>query len=605
MHRSTLIAFALCVSSTAQDIKLEKLGSFTTGVFNRGAAEIVAHDPATQRFFVVNGDTPSVDILDVSNPAKPTLFNRVRIPEQYGNSANSVAVRNGIVAVAVEARNRQQPGSVMFMNANGRILSGVTVGAVPDMLTFTPDGTKVLVANEGEPSTNYANDPEGSISIIDISSGVDVLPQSSVRTADFKAFNNAVPGGVRVFGPGATAAQDFEPEYIAVSPDSKTAYVTLQENNAIGVVDIDSATVTRVIPLGLKDHSRAGAGLDASDRDDKVNIRNWPVFGLYMPDAIAAFTSGGRNYLITANEGDAREYDAFVEERRVSAVRLDPRAFPNAAELQRNENLGRLTVTSVGSDYDGDGDYDVLQVFGSRSFSIWNTDGSLVFDSGDQLEQITARDFPREFNSDANGGLDTRSDNKGPEPEGVVVGEINGRQYAFIGLERMGGVVIFDITDPTRPRYVSYEWGRIAGGSAQAGTGGDHGPEGLIFIPAAQSPNRQPMLAVANEVSGSTTLYQITSVASTSAVQIRTAETVTALPEAIVEAVATGAGLTYSWAVKGKTAAIIAIPGDPSRARIQFGEGVGDYTVELIVTDAQGKTSTAQSTITYLGGSGR
>jgi hypothetical protein len=442
------------------------------------------------------------------------------------------------------------------------------------------------------------------VSIIDVSKGVDALPQTAVRTADFKSFNNAVPPGVRVFGPRATAAQDFEPEYIAVSPDSKVAYETLQENNAIAIVDIDSATVTRVVPLGLKDHNRSGNGLDASDRDDRTNIRNWPIFGMYMPDGIAAFRSGDRTYLITANEGDSRDYEAYAEERRVSAVRLDPRAFPNAAELQRNENLGRLTVTSASADFDGDGDYDALYVLGARSFSIWNTDGTQVFDSGDQFEQITARNFPREFNSDATGGLDTRSDNKGPEPETVVVAEIDGRQYAFIALERMGGVMIYEITDPARPRYVSYEWGRIAGGNAQAGTGGDHGPEGLAFIPAAQSPNGRPLLAVANEVSGSTTLYQIVAPEPAPSLQIRTSEPTTALPEVLVEAVASGAGLTYSWAVRGKTAAIIAVPGDPSRARMQFGEGIGSYTVQVTVADSDGKLSRGQTTLTYLG-SGR
>ncbi|HYP07478.1 MAG TPA: choice-of-anchor I family protein [Bryobacteraceae bacterium] len=603
MTRLALTILTIAVLATAQDIKLEKLGSFTTGVFNRGAAEIVAYEPRTQRLYVVNGDTPSIDIVDVSDPSKPKLLNRVSIPERFGRSANSIAVRNGVIAVAAEAADRQQPGWVFFIDPAGRILSGVNVGAVPDMVTFTPDGKHVLVANEGEPSPNYANDPEGSVSIIDISGGVDALPQSAVRTADFKKFNGNLPPSVRVFGPRATAAQDFEPEYIAVSDDSRTAYVTLQEANAIAVLDIATGAFTRLIELGYKDHSKPGNGFDASDRDNKVNIRNWPVFGMYMPDAIATFESNGRRYLITANEGDSRDYSAFAEEQRVSAVKLDPNLFPNAADLQKPDNLGRLTVSSVNADTDGDGDYDRLYVLGGRSFSILTTDGELVFDSGDQLEQITAREAEKDFNSDATGGADTRSDNKGPEPEAVTVGEINGRKYAFIGLERTGGVVIYDVTDATRPRYVSYEFGRISGGSASAGTGGDHGPEGLLFIPASQSPLNQPLLAVANEVSGSTTLYRITSVAPSVFAQIRTSERVTAAPEVLLDAsVSTGDKLTYSWAVVGKSGALSAVPGDPSRVRFQFGEGYGDYIVEVTVTDFQKRSSTARTTITYLGG---
>jgi len=351
LRQFALAALAACICATAQDIKLEKLGSYATNVFNRGAAEIAAYDARTRRLFVVNGDAATIDILDIADPTKPTLFNRVRIRERYGASANSVAARNGLVAVAVEAANRQQPGSVLFMDANGRIMTGVTVGAVPDMLTFTPDGSKVLVANEAEPSPNYATDPEGSVSIIDISKGTDALQQSDVRTAEFKKYNGTpLPPGIRVFGPRATPAQDFEPEYIAVSADSGTAYVTLQENNAIAVLDIKGGEFTRLMPLGFKDHSAPGNGLDASDRDSKIDIRNWPVLGLYMPDAIASFRSNGRSYLITANEGDTREYTAFGEERRVSAVQLDAGQFPNAADLQKPEQLGRLTVSAVNAD---------------------------------------------------------------------------------------------------------------------------------------------------------------------------------------------------------------------------------------------------------------
>ena len=226
-----------------------------------------------------------------------------------------------------------------------------------------------------------------------------------------------------------------------------------------------------------------------------------------------------------------------------------------------------------------------------------------MFDSGDQLEQIAAKAFPKEFNSDATGGLDTRSDNKGPEPETVIVGELNGRQYAFVALERMGGVVIFDVTDATKPRYVSYEWAQIEGGDASAGTGGDPGPEGLLFIPAAASPTTQPLLLVANEVSGSATIYRIAEVAPTLFAHISGGQATKSLREITLDGGRSiGCGLTYEWKSTGRAAAITPVPGEPSKVRVQFGEGYGDYGVELVVTDSQRATNSARTTITYLGG---
>lgn len=480
------------------------------GTFIGSGAEIPAFDPLTQRTFVVSGNA-ILQVLDTSNPSNPTLV--AAIDTSALGIANSVAVKNGIVAVAIESPNRQAPGVVAFYDVDGTLLNTVRVGAVPDMLTFTPDGSKVLVANEGEPSSyNQPNsiDPEGSVSIIDLSKGVLSLSQSNVTTADFTAFNSQkaalVAAGVRIFGPNATVAQDLEPEYIAVSSDSKTAYVTLQENNALAIVDLQSGKVTDIKPLGVKDHSLPGNGLDASDRDGAggagaVNIRQQPVVGLYQPDAIAAFAVGGQTYLITANEGDARDYTGFNEEARVGAnsYRLDPTRFPNAATLKQNANLGRLTVTTASGDVDGDGDFDRIEAFGARSFSIRDTQGNLIFDSGDQFEQITAAQIPAQFNSDGTPAtFDTRSDNKGPEPEGVVTGVIDGKTYAFIGLERTGDVIVYDVTNPTSPSFVQY-----------INTPADIAPEGLAFVSAGDSPTGKPLLIVANEVSRTTTTYEI------------------------------------------------------------------------------------------------
>ena len=487
-------------------ISLTPIGSFSTGIFDEGAAEIPAYDPVTQRLFVTNGFNSQVDVLSLSNPSNPSLLFNI----DTGGDLNSVSFNNGILAVAVGADIPQNNGNVLFFNADGALLNSLQVGASPDTVTFTPDGSKVLVANEGLPSEDYTNDPLGSVSIIDISSGVN---NASVTTAGFSQFNNlSLDPSVRIFGPGASVAQDLEPEFIAVSDDSSKAWVTLQENNALGILDLHTGNFTDVVGLGFKDHSAPENGLDASNEDGEINITTYPnLFGIYQPDAIATYTVDGETFLVTANEGDARDFDGFSEEARVADLLLDPDAFPNAEELQAESALGRLIVTDTMGDIDGDGDFDQLFTFGGRSFSIFDEDGNLIFDSGRAFETITANLLPLEFNSDndENDSFDSRSDDKGPEPEGITIGRIGDQIIAFIGLERIGGVISYDITDPENPVFVDYINNRDFQGDVEAGTAGDLGPEGLLFISATDSPNGNPLLVVTNEVSGSTTIYSV------------------------------------------------------------------------------------------------
>ena len=914
------------------DPKLQLLSTYETGLFDESAAEIIAHDPNTQRVFVVNANSATIDVLDISDPSNPTRENQIDL-SSFGAGANSVAVNeSGIVAVAVEANTKQDPGTVVFFNVDGETLGQVNVGALPDMLTFTSDGTKVLVANEGEPNDDYTNDPEGSISIIDISDGVNSLTQANVSTANFSAFigreEELRSRGVRIFGPETNAAKDLEPEYIAVSPDDNTALVTLQENNAVAVLDINNATIVDILSLGVKDYSRglpnltqfefsnlpvlgttegsqdillgglsglwfegedeegnlkfvtvpdrgpngaptdvdddgenerpfalpdyqarivrftldensrdieiteqilltredgttpitglpniagvdeepvdlsgnllgydpfgadlegivinpaddtfwtvdeyrpaiyhfntdgslinrfvpegtaalaeteAEAGtfgtetlpeeysnrrrnrgfeaialdtdagilysfiqtplqnpdretsdnssvirmlginpstgeavaeyvylleksdlgsspnvdkigdavyggngkffvverdssfdptakkfifeidlkgatnlladdapslpegetleqqtaddlaavgiqavnkikvtnlpsigytagdkveglsllpdgrlavlndndfglldeeipidgtipinsapvpvvlgivdfstlsnqIDPSDKDDGLNLSNWPVFGLFQPDSIASFESNGKAYYLTANEGDSRDYDNFSEEVRVGDEEyvLDPEVFEVDA-IKDEAALGRLKVTTTEGDIDGDGDYDQIFAYGGRSFSLWDAAGNLVFDSGDAFERITGKDFPNNFNSDNDeNSLDTRSDDKGAEPEAITTGVLDDKTYAFIGLERIGGIMVYDVSEPTEPSFVQYINNRDFTADVETSAVGDLGPEGLKFISPEDSPNGEALLVVANEVSGTTTIYEFT-----------------------------------------------------------------------------------------------
>ncbi len=501
---------ASLASSALAQITLVHQGTYATGIFNDGACEISAFDPESGFLFTINGGQDSLLILDITDPANPSLVSSVDL-SAFGNP-NSVSARDGLLAVCIGAPVRTDPGSVVFLDASGSILNSLTVGALPDMITFTPDGRYVLTANEGEPSDDYTVDPEGSISIIDLAKGVENLTQSDVRTAGFTDFNNVqLDPSVRIFGPNATVAQDLEPEYIAVDAASRYAYVTLQEANAIARVDIRTARVQAVRGLGFKDHSLKGNALDASDRDSSINIANWPVFGLYQPDAIKSVSARGRTYLVTANEGDARAYPGFNEEKRVKDLVLDPVAFPDAATLRTDAQLGRLTVTNTLGDIDRDNDFDALYAFGARSFSIYDTRVGMIFDSGDELEQFTAAFDPAHFNStnDSNTSFDTRSDNKGPEPEGLDLGVVDNRLYLFLGLERIGGVVIYDITSPTAPLFIDWVNNRNWAGDPQAGAAGDLGPEGILFVKAGDSPTGEPLLITSNEISGTLSIFAV------------------------------------------------------------------------------------------------
>lgn len=596
-------------------LQLEKIGGYSSGLFLQSAAEIPAFDAASRRAFVVNAQSGKLDVLDLSDPKKPR-----KVGEVDGTSVlargevNSVAVRNGLVAIAIQAQPKTDAGRVaLYRAADLQLLGSVPVGALPDMLVFTPDGQTVLVANEAEPSDDYQSDPEGSISLVDVSTPT----RPTVRTADFKAFNGRAAElaakGVRLFGPSAdgtgkaTVAQDLEPEYVAVSPDGKTAWVSLQENNALAIVDLAKATVTDIVPLGYKDYGLAANALDVADSDGKnpvIQIATAPnVLGMYQPDAIAAYQAGdGQTYVVSANEGDARAWGegtpayfgngakgpgdvtkGFVEEWRVKhlvhkdgflrradddlpahlialakgngGALLNPAHFAwcgavagDPKTCRDDDKLGRLKISwTQGYQTHADGSpvwynaqgvadangnrlmYDKLYAYGGRSISIWNAQGIQVWDSGAAIEQFLASDACKlgakrdsacktYFNTghDATAKLDARSSAKGPEPEGLALGTIGSKTFAFVGLERMGGVLVFDITNPKTPQRVDYlntreNWGTVFSATAAPALNsvGDLGPEGLAFIAAKDSSNGKPLLLVGNEVSGSTAVFQL------------------------------------------------------------------------------------------------
>ena len=513
-----------------QALTFTPAGSYVHGDFGESAAEIIAYHPASKRSFVVNAQNKKVDVVNLADIHAPVLLQSLDVSD-IGSTVNSVAVFNDMVAVAVQANVKTDNGHVVIYDANTlERLQIVEVGSLPDMVTFTPDGNYVLVANEGEPDDTYQVDPEGSISIINIMD----IKRPIVQTATFKTFNDQKQrlqdAGIRIFGQMAdgtasSVAQDLEPEYIAVSKDGKTAYVSLQENNAIAIVDIKSATVMDIKALGAKDHSLEGNELDVSNKDDKINITTWPIMGMYMPDAIATYTINGKDYLVTANEGDAREWGEFDEEVKFGDIKVDPSRFNTAAchdmDCADEAALGRIKFSSVMGDSNNDGIYEALYSFGARSFSIWDVDdmSQPIYDSGSLMAKYTAKKYPDNFNaSNSSNKFDGRSNNKGVEPEGVTVAQVGSQTIAFVGLERISSVMAFDITDPKKVSLLGEVNTRTFNddllkdakkGKAAANADGDLGPEGLTFVDAKDSPSGKPLLLVGFEVSGSSRVFEL------------------------------------------------------------------------------------------------
>jgi 2',3'-cyclic-nucleotide 2'-phosphodiesterase/3'-nucleotidase/5'-nucleotidase len=499
----------------SQGLSFERTYTYKTEKFNQGGTEVNGYEPISERVFSTNAAENKIDILKISDLRKSYRLGRIDLTP-YSGVVNSLAVNGNVLAVALQANLPQSNGKVVFFDTNGTYLNQVVVGAMPDMICFTPSLQYILVANEGEPSDDYLSDPIGSVSIIDFRSGsASTLTQADVHSVDFTRYDT-IPydPSINIYGNNGLSSfsQDVEPEYITVDPTSTKAYVSLQENNALAVIDIFTFTLDTVLGLGYKDHSVSGNGFDASDSSSSINIKtHFNVFGMYQPDAIKAFSKNGNTYIASANEGEARDYSAYSEVRRINNVNLNPITFNSPSTLQLDSVLGRLNIsTTLGNKRNGFV-HDSLFTFGARSFSIWNDQGQLLWDSGDDFEQIIAQTYAANFNStsDDNNSRKNRSDDKGPEPEALAIGEVDGALYAFIGLEKMGGIMIYNIDNPTAPTFDSYILYRDFSAPASDTAAGDLGPEHITFISSLNSPTGVALLAISNEVSGSLSIYQI------------------------------------------------------------------------------------------------
>ena len=526
-------------------LNLTQIARYSAGQYNvdGGVMEIVAYNQATEWAYAINGQSGKLAAIPLAGLTAGAHVEELTGTEidvkalveaedstfQYGDMTSvAISPDSTTLAAALQAQGSNDAGRVALFTCeeDGTLTleALVETGAQPDMVTFAGDGV-VLTADEGEPREGYGEniaDPKGSVTVVDVEA-----QESTV--VDFSAFDSQrdqlAEDGI-VLKKGSAPSVDLEPEYIAVSGGK--AYVTLQENNAIAVLDIESQAFEGVYSAGFEDHSTTAIDLDK--KDDAYDPQTYEsLLGIRMPDGIAAFTVEGTTYLVTANEGDAREWGD--EDQGTFYLSEDERDFgeegvtsPTGAITAENSGLEGKVVFFKTEDFDGldpEKDY----VFGGRSFTVFQaTENGLeeVFTSGDDFEALTAQYVPEYFNaSNDNAVLDDRSGKKGPEAESVTVGTVDGKTYAFVALERTGGVMAYDVTDPEAITFVNYvntrDFGTTVEGSEEYEdgeldkwvTGGDVAPEGLLFLDAASSPNGEPLLLAACEVSGTVAVYQL------------------------------------------------------------------------------------------------
>ena len=492
-------------------LKLTLAGRYDSQAMNAdgGSLEIVQYNAKNGFAYAVSGVKGKLIAVDLNGKLDGDKvvsltgkeYDVKGMVSSYGDMTSVAISPDGTrLAVAIQSANYDDQGSVALFACNDdgslEALSTVKVGVQPDMLTFV-DGSTLLTADEGEPrqGTN-GEDPKGSVTIVTIDPDTAKMTANSVYFDKFDAQRAELTAAGILIQKGYQPSTDFEPEYIAVN--GRTAYVALQEANAIAVLDIDKAQFTGVYPLGLQDYSQTKVDLQKDKKIDLTNYEN--VYGIKMPDGISVTTVGGKTYLLTANEGDSRADWANLNNE------VESTDSPTG-----NVKLDEDVVWFNATMWDGL-DQSKAYVFGGRSFSLYEvTDAGLklVYDSGSDFEEITAKQLPKYFNcSNDKIKLDNRSGKKGPEPESVVTGAVNGKTYAFVALERIGGVMVYDISDPANTAFVNY----INSRDFSKAVANDVSPEGLCFVSAADSKTGSPLLLAACEVSGTMAAYELTPV---------------------------------------------------------------------------------------------
>ncbi|WP_459129276.1 choice-of-anchor I family protein [Guggenheimella bovis] len=515
MMFSVVQGFALTTENivypTLTTLIVDKAHSFDSGSGEAGT-EIVDVAPKAGIMATVNGAEKSLDLTKMDETKFDwKVATRINVSNLLtGNAGDitsvAIAPNEKYLAIAVPAKVKTDIGHVLTFDLKGNIISAVEVGALPDMLTISSDSKKILVANEGEPSDDYKVDPNGSVSVITVSESGKMEKSATV---DFTGVT--IPETVRKSNPAQTYPQNIEPEYIVLSKDNQKAYVACQESNIIAIFDIPTLSFEKIVDLGTKDFS-FDAKMDPSDKDKVAKLRNVPILSFYMPDGMSIINIAGKDYILTANEGDTADWEGYSEEVRVAKlagkdkIALKATNYKGFTQAQldqmvkdglfNEDQLGRLKVTTAQGEKDGK--YETLYGFGGRSFSVLDSNANMIYDSGNDFASIPMDAMPNYFNCEGTPeSFDSRSDDKGVEPEGVASGYIDGVPYAFVGTERLGAIFVYDLSNPQKPAFV-----RVIEPTSK-----DISPEGIRFVPAEESKTGKATLYVAHEISGTVAVY--------------------------------------------------------------------------------------------------
>jgi hypothetical protein len=547
-------------------VSLTFLSRYSTGQFGVNAVASVAYYGGNRTAFIANRHRNLVEVVSLTNPAAPTQLATIDASAAAAaalgrpmGSVSSVATYDDPIAtndrdriaVTVYGQDMVANGAVVVYKAADRSLVTVLqTGVGPKSAAFSQDGRFIVTADEGAPAPDYSVDPEASVSVVDLTP-TPVAPATTAPPAitvlDFRAFNvtgitpipttsreSEVQADVRFTGrAGATRAIDFDPQSVSTAVNAR-AYVSLQENNALATVALSPARIESIVGLGSKDFNTATSTLDASDQDGGGALTARPVRGLRQPGVLVAYRNADEVLLLTANTGAPRQRPGFTDATRAATLNLDTTVFPTAATLQQDANIGRLVVSTLDGNAAAtttpapgvpqDPDIETIFAFGARSFSIVRTTGFPIFDSGNDFERITLQRLTTNFNSaaDANGTGDTRSDDQGPAPKAVAIGQIDGSAFAFFGLSEVGGIMVYAMDTGLRSaRFLEYKNDRNytvgvsnADGNADGAPdsnpeAGDLGPTQMIFVPVSASPTADSLLIVGNAVSGTASIYAV------------------------------------------------------------------------------------------------
>lgn len=509
-------------------LDISKIAGYDVGVKDEdgGVAEIVKFNSDNNKFYLINGKMQTIDIvsLDGLKDEEGQVLKKeksVNIADSV-NSSNfiygdltsiDINIKEDIVVATVQNQDYKKSGKIVVMDYEGNVLEMFDAGIQPDNVKISNDGKYILSADEGEPREGKSSkdwDPEGSVTIVNYET-------KETKTVKFDD-QSKIDKDVCIRNKEGGAVLDLEPEYIALSHDESKGYISLQENNAIATIDIKGGALVSVKSLGFKDNSIKGNEIDAG-RDGIINIENLPIKSLYMPDSLSSVNINGKDYIVTANEGDATEWGK--EDAEFINISKFGDYFEDKDLNSTDDTFGGMTAEEAKIKFEemkASGNYDKLEVLtdmgddaiyilGGRSFSIWDADNmKLVYDSGSDFEKITAEVLPEGFNwSNDDNELDKRSSKKGPEPEDIKIGRVGEKIYAFIGLERIGGVMTYDITSPSESKYANYINTRDFSDKIM----GDVSPEGLEFVSSEKSSTGKPLILVGNEVSGTVSILQL------------------------------------------------------------------------------------------------